>query len=173
MSKEVSEKSMSLIERFVVLMYDRICESMTVNNARKHLFTHKSKALENIPPTQAALKQYIKRACYQANCFNQALALDPEMPQPSEWGWTEQATGWMPLWTTLDEASTSCYELIHCFCKKGCTGRCKCAKFALKCTALCSCSGDCWKMPSTFENRHYGVHYVKIFIFSCSSALFT
>ena len=51
--------------------------------------------------------------------------------------------GWQPLWTTLPEASQSCYELIHCGCKKGCTNRCKCKKSALKCTALCSCSGDC------------------------------
>ena len=27
--------------------------------------------------------------------------------------------------------------------KKGCTGRCKCKKAALKCTAQCFCSGDC------------------------------
>ena len=42
----------------------------------------------------------------------------------------------------LPEASTASRELIHCDCKKGCTGRCKYKKAALKCTALCQCSGE-------------------------------
>ena len=29
------------------------------------------------------------------------------------------------MWTTLPEASQSCYELIHCGFKKGCTKRCR------------------------------------------------
>ncbi len=142
MPTEVSEESF-LLERFVVLMYDRTSESMEVNDARKQLFSQKSRTLDNIPPTEAALKQHIKRTCYQANCWNQALVTDPDMPEPSGWGWTKETTGWQPLWTTLPEASKSCRELISCRCKKGCTGRCKCGKAALKCTALCLCSGDC------------------------------
>ena len=143
MQSEVSRKSIKHLERFVVLMYDQTSECMEVNDARKRLFTQKSRNLENIPPTQAALKQHIKRTCYQANGWNQALVLNPEMPDPSDWGWTKETTGWQPLWTTLPEASKSCHELICCRCQKGCTGGCKCAKAALKCTALCSCSGDC------------------------------
>ncbi len=41
-STEVSEESMFLLERFVVLMYDRTSESMEVNDARKQLFSQKS-----------------------------------------------------------------------------------------------------------------------------------
>ncbi|KAG0720473.1 hypothetical protein GWK47_048455 [Chionoecetes opilio] len=143
MPSDVSEESMSLLERFVVLMYDRTSGPMEVNDARKQLFAHKSRALENIPPTQAALQQHIKRASLQGNCWNQTLVLNPELPIPSDWGWTKEASGWQPLWTTLPEASKSCHELIHCGCNKGCTGCCKCPKAALKCTALCACSGDC------------------------------
>jgi len=145
MPSEVGKGSMLLLERIVVLMYDRTSESTEVNDARKQLLIQKSRTLENIPPTQAALKQHIKYTCHQANCWNQALVMDPKMPQPSDWGWTGW---WQPLWTTLPEASKSCHELIHCHCEKGCTGRCKFAKAALKCTALkctalCFCCGDC------------------------------
>ena len=77
---------MLLLERFLVLMYNRTSESITVNGARKQLFAQKSRTLENIPPTQAALKQHIKRSCHQANCWNQALIKDPEVPDPSDWG---------------------------------------------------------------------------------------
>ncbi|KAG0714105.1 LINE-1 retrotransposable element ORF2 protein [Chionoecetes opilio] len=135
MPSDASEESMSLLERFVVLMYDRTSDTMEVNDARKQLFAHKSRALENIPPTQAALQQHIKRASLQGNCWNQTLVLNPELPIPSDWGWTKEASGWQPLWTTLPSAK-SCHELIHCGCKKGCTGRCKCTKAALNAELL-------------------------------------
>lgn len=75
MPSDVSEESMSLLERFVVLMYDRTSDIMEVNVARKQLFAHKSRAVDSIPPTQAALQQHIKRASLQANCWNQTLVL--------------------------------------------------------------------------------------------------
>ena len=143
MPSEVSKGSRSLIERFVVLMYDRTSDCMEVNDARKHLFSQKSRTLENIPPTQAALKEHIKRTCFQANLWNQSLVLDPKIPEPSDWGWTKESTRWQPFWTALPEAAKSCHELIRCNCQKGCTGRCTCVKAALACTDLCFCSGDC------------------------------
>ena len=143
MPSETSNESMELLERFVVLMYDRTSEATEVNDVRRELFTQKSRTLENIPPTQAALKQHMKHTCYQANCWNHVLVLDPDMQEPSDWGWAKEPSGWQSIWTILPEASTLCHELIHCRCKKGCTGRCKCAKAGLKCTALCFCSGDC------------------------------
>ena len=102
---EVSEGSMLLLELFVVLMYVQTSEIMEVNDARKQLFSQKSRTLDNTPPTQAALTQHIKCTCYQANCWNQALVMDPEMPEPSDWGWTKETTGWQPLWTILPESS--------------------------------------------------------------------
>ena len=141
--RDVSEDSMSLLECFVVLIYDRTSDIMQVNDPRKQLFAHKSMALDNIPPTQAALQQHIKRAPLQVNCWNQILALNPELPSSSCWGWTKEASGWQPFWTILPEASKSCHELIHCNCKKGCTARSKCTMAALKCNALYACSGDC------------------------------
>ena len=114
-----SEVTRSQIERFVVLMYDRTSECMEVNDARKHLFSQKSRTLENIPPTQAALKEHIKRTCFQANLWNQSLVLDPEIPEPSDWGWTKESTGWQPFWTALPEAARSCHEQIRCNCQKG------------------------------------------------------
>ena len=37
-SGDVSEESMSLLERLVVLLYDRTSDTMKVNDARKKLF---------------------------------------------------------------------------------------------------------------------------------------
>ena len=77
MPSETSNESMELLERFMALMYNRTSEATEVNDARRQLFTQKSRTLENIPPTQAALKQHINRTCCQANCWNQAMVLGP------------------------------------------------------------------------------------------------
>ena len=60
MEHDISEASLSLLERFVVLLYDHTSDLGEVDDARKVLFTQKSRSLENIPPTQAALKQHIR-----------------------------------------------------------------------------------------------------------------
>lgn len=65
---------MLLLDRFAVLMYDGTSESTEENDSRKKLITLKSRTLENIPSTRAALPQHIKRTCYQETCWNQALA---------------------------------------------------------------------------------------------------
>ena len=74
---EISDVCMIQLERFVVLMYDRTSECLEVNEARKQLFIQKSRTLETIPPTKAALEQHIKRASYQARCWSQALVQNP------------------------------------------------------------------------------------------------
>ena len=50
MADPISDRTLEVIERFVVLMYSR-----HQHDARKQLFAQKSRSLENIPPTQAAL----------------------------------------------------------------------------------------------------------------------
>ena len=139
--------AMPVLERFVVLMYDRTSQCQRVNDARKVLFAQKGRTLENIPPTADALLQHAKRVAYQAgHCWGQCLVSVPELPSPGEWGWTRsESDTWQPRWTTLPEASKICQELVKCGCRaeKGCKGRCKCVKAGMPCTALCKCGGDC------------------------------
>ncbi|KAJ8397883.1 hypothetical protein AAFF_G00435720 [Aldrovandia affinis] len=135
---------MDSLERFVVLLYDRTSSQEHVNEARKHLFTQRSRSIEAIPPTREALRQHIKRAAYQAGfCWGLMMICTPELPSPSEWGWVQSDNGWGICWTTLPEATEACRQLITCGCKKGCKGQCKCVKATLQCTALCHCVGDC------------------------------
>lgn len=145
----LNDKITTILERFVVLMYDRTSNANKVDHARQCLFTRGNRQLENIPPTRAALQQHILRATYLC-CFiwGQCLVKEPSLPSPEHWGWEKDANEgrrWRPTWTTLPEAQNSCYELIHCGCKQSCRGRCKCIKANLKCTALCACGGDCSK----------------------------
>ena len=140
-----NDESMSVLESFVVLLYDRTSTETTVNAARRHLFTTKARSIEAMPPTGAALLQHAKRATYQGgHVWGQAHVRAPDLPSPESWGWSKSATkGWEPLWTLLPEAAVSCSELLRCGCKKGCRGLCKCVRADLKCTSLCYCCGNC------------------------------
>ena len=51
MQQDMSEATMALLERFVVLLCDRTSDIMNMNDARKQLFTQKSRSLENLPPS--------------------------------------------------------------------------------------------------------------------------
>jgi len=84
MEDSINDLSLSLLECFVVLLYDRTSDLGTVNNARKWLFTQKLRSLENISPTQEALKQHIKRASYQAHCWSMEVIQIPEFRNPAE-----------------------------------------------------------------------------------------
>ena len=94
MQDTISNSTMSTLERFVILLYDRTSDLIEINEARKQLFTRKSRSLESIPPTLAALEQHIKRVSYQSNCWNKALIADPDLPSPADWGWKKDQTGW-------------------------------------------------------------------------------
>ena len=53
---------MAAIERFVILLYDKTSDIVSVNNARRVMFTKKKGAFEKVLPTQDALIEHTKRA---------------------------------------------------------------------------------------------------------------
>ena len=140
---EVTNEYVAVLERFTILLYDRTSDLVCIDEARKHLFTKKGRAMDAIPPTRAALVQHIQRAVYQGgHCWGKVFQVSFDLPSPGNWGWTDP-NNWKPLWTTRPEASKSSRELLCCGCKKECRGQCKCKRAALRCTALCLCGGDC------------------------------
>ncbi|KAG7163186.1 hypothetical protein Hamer_G002264 [Homarus americanus] len=141
---ELPDGVLSTLERFIVLLYDRTSTCCDVNVLRKKLFSRKSRSLEHLPPTRAALEQHRKRAAYQAgHIWGQAAIAFVSLPSPCDWGCMKSGDELEPLWTTLSEVSKSCHELISCGCRKHCGGKCRCKKAALKCTGLCACEGGC------------------------------
>ena len=136
--------TMSVIERFVILLYDRTSMCTEIDQARQKLFAKRTN-VKQIPPTRAAMEQHIKRAIYQGgHLWGQTLVASPVLPSPTNWGWMKTTDGMFePYWSTLPEASKVCSELVSCKCKKGCVKNCKCKKMGLECTALCTCEGDC------------------------------
>ena len=132
-----------MIERFVVLLYDRAGSSSSVNFARRWLFTKKGRTIDNCPPTSDALRQHIQRAVLQCSIWREAWITNHVELDPRKFGWVVNNDDFSPLWMTNPEASKSCQELVKCGCKKACSGRCKCKKAGFVCTELCFCSGGC------------------------------
>ena len=62
---EIQVSDIQIIERYVVLMYDKSSGLDSVNECRRVLFTKKNRASENLPPTSDALLQHVKRAICQ------------------------------------------------------------------------------------------------------------
>ncbi|CAE1318539.1 unnamed protein product [Acanthosepion pharaonis] len=85
---EINESDLQVLERFVVLMYDRSSDATTVDETKLDFFARKQRSYELIPPTQGALKEHAKRAAIQAgHIWGQSVVRDPELPCPSVWGW--------------------------------------------------------------------------------------
>ena len=145
LTDEILEK----IEEYVVLLYSKTSEAKRVNEARQQLFAKGTRSLENIPPTQGALVQHVRRAVIQAGyIWGQALNVHQEVFSPTEWGWKDSENGLIPNWKDLPEASVACEELICCSCKKSCQGKSKCFRANLCCTTLCACAGHCSRQES-------------------------
>ena len=98
-------------------MYDRTSTCTDVNKARKKLFAKRS-SVQRIPPTRAALEQHVKRAVFQGgHVWGQTLVPQPVLPSPASWGWINTDDElYEPHWTTLPEASKTCYKLISLCC---------------------------------------------------------
>ena len=128
---------MQILEKFVIVLYDRSSTAATVDEARLDLFAKKQRPYEALPPTKATLLQHTKRAAYQAGCmWGQATQCQPEVESPADWGWQKSGANWQVFWTANAPIAKSCEQLTKCGCKAGCRGGCKCCRLALNCTVF-------------------------------------
>ena len=146
--EDVSEDTAKLLERFVILLYDKTSMCTSINQLRKELFT-KGRSIEKIPPTSGALLQHDNRSLHQGGqiwgkCHVRELNLADPPP-----GWMkDQNNKYAPIWTLDGTASEACRQLVKCTCKSkdgmySCKGRCSCKTIREPCTELCECKGQC------------------------------
>ena len=137
---ELSQLDQEILEMFVIVMYDKSSPTSNINDARLDLFARKQRSYDSIPPTRGALVEHTKRAMYMAGCiWGQSVSCSMEIENPGEFGWIKKGDSWQIFWTKLAPIAESCQQLTKCGCKTECSGRCKCCKLSLPCTALCSC----------------------------------
>jgi len=66
-------KFFGIIQRFVVLMYERTSAAESVDECRKHLFAQKGRSMESIPPTADALLQHANVHAFKLYTFGSSL----------------------------------------------------------------------------------------------------
>ena len=92
-STNVQEYS-DVLQKFVVLAYDKNIQTTDINKAREVLFSKGKRALDEIPTTAAALEQHSNRAFIQAaHIWGQALVKNPAVPSTASYGWKEEISG--------------------------------------------------------------------------------
>ncbi|KAG0717816.1 hypothetical protein GWK47_053675 [Chionoecetes opilio] len=139
----IQEDTMHVIERFVILLYDRTSKCKDVNKARKKLFAKKS-SVQNIPPI-TLLWSSSEEICPSGwSCLGPGIGTRARAPSPQQTG---AGIGVM-MGPTHHSGPHSprhktCYELVSWDARKGCRNRCKCKKASLQCTGLCFCEGEC------------------------------
>ena len=72
-------------ERFTALMYQRITNATTIDEANHEMCIKDKKDLETIPPTAASLQKHVFCAAYINGLVrNNAFSSSPDLPQPNE-----------------------------------------------------------------------------------------
>lgn len=130
-----------VMESIVCLMYG--CPDTTeVNTARYKLFCSKASTEQSLPPTQDALIQHLRRACYQATVWERALEAKQNAPSPVGHGWSMVEDNLQFSWMTSPPSPVDVLQTTYCKCQKSqCQGgRCSCVKSKLRCTDLCGCT---------------------------------
>jgi len=61
--RDIPDDAMRIIERFMILLYDRTSKCTDIDKARRKLFARNNN-VQLIPPTKAALEEPVKRAVY-------------------------------------------------------------------------------------------------------------
>ena len=86
----------------------------------------------------------------------------PQIPQPSEFGWKREDGIWIPLWITIPEVGKCTKELVKCSCKGNCSS-CSCGRLGLDCKLLCWCNCPKWE-----EENHFCDEAAALPFMSCS-----
>ena len=109
--RDIPHDAMRIIERFVILLYDRTSKCTDIDKARRKLFARKNN-VELIPPTKAALEEHVKRAVYQGgHVWGQILLPAPELPPPTNWGWSRTGVHTRTVHTLLGQATRGSSQL--------------------------------------------------------------
>ena len=65
----IGDEEKKVLERFVIIVYDRSSSTTDIDSIRLDMFARKQKSYDAIPPTSAALDYHTKRAAYHAGCI--------------------------------------------------------------------------------------------------------
>ena len=111
---EAVYESLPLLDRFVVLMYDRTSSCVSANEAMLYLFPTRTR-IDAIPPT---LLLYCSILSGQPTLLGSGPHSQSKFPVSKRMAWQQSSSGqWQPVWTLLPEVSKVCELLLKCSCQ--------------------------------------------------------
>ena len=84
-----------------------------------HIFKKSCAESDKLPPTEGALVEHIKQAHYQAMVWYHDNVAKPDIPEPSDYGWTVANSLCILVITYLPAAPKAVLDLVRCKCVKG------------------------------------------------------
>ena len=138
-SEDVISRTVDLATVVVTSMY---CGETFANlDALRYYLYARRKSLENLPPTDDALRQHVLRSLYQTRTWVQAVQPFPAILEPFHFGWKNDASGTTPSLSTKTNIPDHLRTASFCKCEKGCTRNCLCKMKGIDCEAACHCKG--------------------------------
>ena len=146
-----------VVKDFILNMYQPYNSKLnqTVSackDIRYKLFAAKGCRLKDLPPTEDALMQHLKRVDYQVKIWKASLEAKPIFPCPVSTGaWhVDESLKLVPTYITTEPVPERILQIIKCSCSKSrCAKTCACLKQGLPCTDACQCEGG-----DRCDNRH-------------------
>lgn len=143
---DVSNELFEKLEQFTCEMYagnksrSNTIGTKRVNELLYQLFCAKRGEAESsrLPPCTDCLFLHTQRAYYQAVIWRRCLEAKPNIPNPSDHGWTEEDGKLQILWMRSAPAPEVVLELHACKCSRVCKlPECTCLANGLTCTDMC------------------------------------
>ena len=137
-----------VVKDFILNMYQPYNSKLnqTVSackDIRYKLFAAKGCRLKDLPPTEDALMQHLKRVDYQVKIWKASLEAKPIFPCPISTGaWhVDESLKLVPTYITTEPVPERILQIVKCSCcsKSRCAKTCTCLKQGLPCTDACQC----------------------------------
>ena len=98
----VTNEEMLLLQRYMVLLYDGSSHCLTVNDARRWLFTKKSRTAEGLPPTEDAFASAHTSICFSRRVSTKRPFFSPTFSLQLRYYFeTENIVTFIPLFVML------------------------------------------------------------------------
>ncbi len=100
-----TDEAMAAMELFVCKLYAPKGQVITnLPDCRWFLFSQKQAECEKLPPTLPTFKQHVRRANLIARIWMKADEPHPELPIPTDCGWTLEENRFVPIMSTEEPA---------------------------------------------------------------------
>jgi len=100
--RDIPDDAMRIIERFVILLYDRTSRCTDIDKARRKLFARKNN-VKLIPPTKAALEEHQEGSVSRWTCVGSDTAASTRAPCTNQLGLLKDCR--RTVHTLLDQAT--------------------------------------------------------------------